>query len=76
LECVPCRSCRRLRSFDLCFQATLAFNALRNATSNFTMSCGSSRCGTFTSAIFIFLVMVGRGSLAKSCLSLEGLFEK
>jgi hypothetical protein len=33
-------------------QATLAFNALRNAISNFTMSCGSSRCGTFTSAMF------------------------
>lgn len=32
-------------------QATLAFNALRNATSNFTISCGSSRCGTFTFAM-------------------------
>ena len=52
------------------------FNALRNAINNFTMSCGSSRCGTFTSAIFLFLVMVRPGSLAKSCASLEGDSEK
>ncbi|WP_457970807.1 hypothetical protein M1D68_24290 [Pseudomonas sp. R4-84] len=39
-------------------QAILVFNARRNATNNLTISCGSSRCGTFTSAIFFFLVMV------------------
>jgi len=33
-------------------QATPLFNALRNAINNFNMSCGSSRCGTFTSAMF------------------------
>ncbi|BBP56702.1 hypothetical protein PHLH4_02920 [Pseudomonas sp. St316] len=33
-------------------QTTLVFNALRNATNNFSISCGSSRCGTFTSAMF------------------------
>jgi hypothetical protein len=33
-------------------QATLAFNALRNATNNFTMSCGFIGCSTFASAMF------------------------
>jgi hypothetical protein len=56
-------------------QATLAFNALRNAISNFTMSCGSSRCGTFTSAMFS-PCNGSAGSLAKSCASLEGHSEK
>ncbi|WP_177474933.1 MULTISPECIES: hypothetical protein [unclassified Pseudomonas] len=57
-------------------QVTLAFNALRNAVNNFTMSCGSSRWGVFTSAIFIVLVMVWPGSVAARCSSLEGQSEK
>ena len=56
-------------------QATCVFNARRNALSNFTMSCGSSRCGTFTSMLF-FLVVDGPESLAKSCGSLEVFPEK
>lgn len=53
----------------------VVFNARLNATSNFTMSCGSSRCGTFTSMLF-FLVVNGPESLAKSCSSLEVFREK
>ena len=53
----------------------VVFNARRNALSNFTMSCGSSRCGTFTSMLF-FLVVDGPESLAKSCGSLEVFPEK
>jgi hypothetical protein len=39
-------------------QATRVFKARRSALSNFKMSCGSSRCGTFTSML-LFLVMNG-----------------
>jgi hypothetical protein len=33
-------------------QAVLASNALRNATNNFTMSCGFMGLSTFASAMF------------------------
>jgi hypothetical protein len=60
------------RGCDLLLQATLAFNALRNATSHFTMSCGLIRRGTSTSAIFRFLVRVRPQESGQKLCVLEG----
>ncbi|ABA71968.1 hypothetical protein Pfl01_0224 [Pseudomonas fluorescens Pf0-1] len=56
-------------------QAALVFSALRKATSHFTKSCGSGRCGTFTS-MFSSLLWGWPGESGQKLFVLGGLLRK